>query len=229
VHEVQKNKQAYTGVPSRVIPPGVDVVRFRPDAQARAAVRSSLGWNDDVPVVGFLGRFVESKGLALLMKAMAQVRQPWRALFVGGGSMERDLSSFADAHPGRVRVLTGVAHDDVPQHVNAMDVMCAPSQTTRAWREQFGRMLIEAMACGVPVIASCSGEIPYVVGDAGVIVDESSEEEWTSAIERLLANPHARAELSERGLARVHEKYSWPVVARAHLTFFEELLASPSR
>ena len=54
-----------------------------------------------------------------------------------------------------------------------MDLMCAPSQTTRRWREQFGRMLIEAMACGVPVVASPSGEIPHVVGDAGLLVDET--------------------------------------------------------
>ena len=53
-----------------------------------------------------------------------------------------------------------------------MDLLCAPSRTTPRWREQFGRMLIEAMACGVPVIASPSGEIPYVVGDAGVLVPE---------------------------------------------------------
>ena len=63
--------------------------------------------------------------------------------------------------------MTGVAHDDVPEYLNAMDLLCAPSQTTARWREQFGRMLIEAMACGVPVVASRSGEIPYVVGDAG--------------------------------------------------------------
>ncbi len=78
-----------------------------------------------------------------------------------------------NAHPGRVRVLTGVAHDDVPEHLNAMDLLCAPSQTTTRWREQFGRMLIEAMACGVPVVASRSGEIPHVVGDAGLVVDEA--------------------------------------------------------
>ena len=80
----------------------------------------------DTPVVGFLGRFVQSKGLAVLMNALKEARQPWRALFVGGGPMERDLSAFASAHPGRVRVLTGVAHDDVPRHLNAMDFVCAP-------------------------------------------------------------------------------------------------------
>ena len=142
------------------------------------------------------------------MNALKEARQPWRALFVGGGPMERDLSAFASAHPGRVRVLTGVAHDDVPRHLNAMDLMCAPSQTTRAWREQFGRMLIEAMACGIPVVASRSGEIPHVMGDAGVLVDESDAAHWTAAIDRLLTEPKSRADLSARGLGRVHEKFA---------------------
>ena len=224
VHEAQAPKTLYASRRSRVIPPGVDVVRFQPDGAARAAVRARLGWSDDTPVVGFLGRFVAAKGLRLLMQALEGGRQPWRALFVGGGPMAGELSAFSSAHPGRVRVLTDVAHDDVPQHLNAMDLMCAPSQTTARWREQFGRMLIEAMACGVPVVASRSGEIPHVVGDAGVIVDEADVASWRSSIERLLGDRAARRDLSARGIARARDKYAWPIVARAHLSFFEELL-----
>jgi glycosyltransferase involved in cell wall biosynthesis len=224
VRDAQASKPSYAARPCRVIPPGVDVGRFRPDAGARAAARARLGWNDDTPVAGFLGRFVPAKGLDVLMQALDGARQPWRALFVGGGPMEAELSAFAAAHPGRVRVLTGVGHDDVPEHLNAMDLLCAPSQTTDRWREQFGRMLIEAMACGVPVVASRSGEIPYVVSDAGLLVEEADVALWTSAIDRLLGDPELRRDLSLRGLTRAREKYAWPVVARAHLQFFEELL-----
>jgi len=224
VFEAQAPRPLYAARPSRVIPPGVDVDGFRPDAAVRAAVLDRLGWDEDVPVVGFLGRFVPAKGLGVLMHALEGVNRPWRALVVGGGPMASDLSAFAALHPGRVRVVTDVAHDDVPEHLNAMDLLCAPSQTTRRWREQFGRMLIEAMACGVPVIASRSGEIPHAVGDAGLLVDEADVSGWTSAIERLLGDPSLRRDLSARGLARVHERCAWPVVARAHLAFFEELL-----
>ncbi len=224
VHEAQASKSLYAARPSRIIPPGVDVVRFRSDAAARAAVRGRLGWNDDAPVVGFLGRFVPAKGLRVLMHALEGVRQPWRALFVGGGPLAGELSAFGAAHPGRVQVLTDVAHDNVPDHLNAMDLMCAPSQTTARWREQFGRMLIEAMSCGVPVVASRSGEIPHVVGDAGLVVDEADVASWTTAIEHVIGDSALRRDLSARGLARAHEKYAWPVVARAHLKFFEELL-----
>jgi glycosyltransferase involved in cell wall biosynthesis len=226
IREVQQGKPAYASVPSRVIPPGVDTVRFRPDASAGAELRAQLGWSGETPVVGFLGRFVPAKGLPLLMKALTHVKQPWRALFVGGGPLEPELSAFAARHPQRVRILTNVAHDEVPRHLNAMDLLCAPSQTTPAWREQFGRMLIEAMACGVPVVASRSGEIPHVVEDAGVLVDEADGARWTAEIERLLADPDARASLSARGLLRAQERFSWPVVARAHLAFFDELITT---
>jgi len=224
VLEAQRSKTCYAARPSRVISPGVDVCRFRPDAEARAAVRSRLGWNDTVPVVGFLGRFVPEKGLATMTRALDRAREPWRALFVGGGPMAGELAAFGSGRPDRVRVLTDVVHDDVPAHLNAMDLLCAPSETTSQWREQFGRMLIEAMACGVPVLASRSGEIPHVVDDAGVLVEERDAQQWSDAIDRLLANPELRRELAARGLARVHEQFAWPVVARAHLAFFEELL-----
>jgi phosphatidyl-myo-inositol dimannoside synthase len=224
VHETLRTRSAYASRPSRVISPGVDVCRFRPDAQARAAVRHRLGWPGDTAVVGFLGRFVPEKGLTTLMRALEGARHPWRALFVGGGPLESELEAFAAAHQDRVRILTKVAHDEVPAHLNAMDLLCAPSETTAGWREQFGRMLIESMACGVPVLANRSGEIPHVVGDAGVILEEHDIDGWTGAIDRLINDTEARDDLAERGLTRARERFALPVVARAHLDFFDELL-----
>ena len=86
-----------------------------------------------------------------------------------------------------------------------MDVLCAPSQTTARWREQFGRMLIEAMACGVPVVASRSGEIPHVVGDAGLLVDEADVAAWTAALDRLLADAALRRD-SRRAASRARTR-----------------------
>ncbi|HEY7498518.1 MAG TPA: glycosyltransferase family 4 protein [Vicinamibacterales bacterium] len=224
IHETQRSKPAYAARASRIISPGVDLCRFKADRGARRSVRARLGWDDNVPVVGYLGRFVPEKGLSTLMRALEGTASPWRALFIGGGPMMAELSTFRLAHPNRVRILTDVRHDDVPTHLNAMDVLCAPSETTSRWREQFGRMLIESMAAGVPVIATRSGEIPHVVGDAGVLVDERDDAALSDAIGRLLRNPAARAELAARGRARAEERFAWPVVARAHLAFFEALL-----
>jgi glycosyltransferase involved in cell wall biosynthesis len=86
-------------------------------------------------------------------------------------------------------------------------------------------MLVEAGACRIPVIGSDSGEIPYVVADAGIVVGESDEDAWTKSIDLLLESPERRRELGERGLARAHRTYAWPVVARTYLGFFEELAA----
>jgi glycosyltransferase involved in cell wall biosynthesis len=218
-------KRGWERKPFRLMPLGVDLEAFQRDRDAARAIRARLYWNEEgPPIVGFLGRFIKAKGLGLLMRALDTVGTPWRALFVGGGPMEGELHEWANRHEDRVRIVGGVTHDAVPAWLNAMDLLVAPSQTTPQWREQFGRMLIEAFACGVPVIGSDSGEIPYVVGDAGVIVGERDKAGWCRALSELLESPSRRAELAARGRERAHALYAWPVVARRHLDFFTELL-----
>jgi glycosyltransferase involved in cell wall biosynthesis len=225
VETTLEQRPGYAGRPHRVISPGVDLNAFQPDSAAGRSTRTALGWSDgDVPVVGFLGRFVPQKGVKILMSALDGLRRPWRALFVGGGPLEAELRCWAGRHGDRVRIATGVRPDDVPAHLNAMDLLCAPSQTTPRWREQFGRMLVEAFACGVPVVASTSGEIPHVVDGCGVMLPESDPGAWSSAIDSLLADRSRRAELGSAARARA-EHYAWPRVAAQHLAFFEELLA----
>jgi glycosyltransferase involved in cell wall biosynthesis len=219
------SRAGYAGKPSRVITPGVDVEKFQPDAAAGAAIRRQLGWLESAPVVGFLGRFEPQKGIDVLCRALEGLATPWHALFVGGGSLEPALRAFEAKHPSRVRVVTGVGHGDVPRWLNAMTVLCAPSQTTPAWKEQFGRMLVEAMACGVPVAGSRSGEIPHVVGDAGLVLPEADAGAWTSAMASVLDDAATRRDYAAKGLARARERFAWPVIARAHVDWFEEILA----
>jgi glycosyltransferase involved in cell wall biosynthesis len=175
-------------------------------------------------VAGYLGRFVPEKGLDLLMEVLDRIQSPWRALFVGAGPMEQRLREWGSRYGGRVKVLASVPHSEAPDYLNAMDVLCAPSQTTVRWREQFGRMLIEAFACGVPVLTSDSGEIPYVVQDAAMVVAEKDVEKWTEELGRLLENPSLRSKLSTAGLERARAEYSWPHLASRHLEFFDELI-----
>lgn len=225
VHDALRVRRGYDHLPVAVISPGVDTELFQPDAQAGARVRHSLGWwEDGSPVIGFLGRFVAEKGLRTLTGALDAAREPWRALIVGGGAMEGELRAWAAGWGDAVRIVTGVPHHEVPAYLNAMDVLCAPSRTTSRWKEQLGRMLIEAMACGVAVIGSDSGEIPHVVGDAGMIVREADEAAWTCAIDRLLGDSAHRHALAEAGLRRVGAHFALPVVARRHLDFFRSLL-----
>jgi glycosyltransferase involved in cell wall biosynthesis len=219
-------RPGYREKPHRTLPLGVDCAVFRPDPAAGAAVRAALGWADPgPPVVGYLGRFVPEKGVRLLAEVLAAVPTPWRALFVGGGPLEGELRAWGERFPGRVRVVTGVPHAAVPAHVNAMDVLAAPSQTIPRWKEQLGRMLLEAFACGVPVVGSDSGEIPHVIADAGRVVGEADRARWAAALAELLDSPARRADLAARGRARAEAAFAWPVVARRHLDFFDELLA----
>ncbi|WGV29220.1 glycosyltransferase family 4 protein [Halotia branconii] len=224
VVETLKHRQGYS-LPMRLIPFGVDIDHFYPCVNAKHQIRRFLSWEEQgTPVIGFLGRFVSEKGLDLLMRVLDSLQTPWRALFVGNGSMESSLRTWAKRYPEQVRICTDVKHSEVPQYLNAMDILVAPSQTVPNWREQFGRMLIEAFACGIPVIGSDSGEIPYVIQDAGLVVSEKDESGWVAAISDLLNSPSRRQELAQKGLERSHTLYAWPFVAKQHLQFFNDLL-----
>jgi glycosyltransferase involved in cell wall biosynthesis len=229
VAEALKPRPGYS-LPMRLIPLGVDVNHFYPAPDAGLQIRRSLEWEEQgAPVIGYLGRLVPDKGLDLLMQVLDRLQTPWRALFVGTGPMEATLQAWANRHPDRVRICTTVKHDEVPQYLNAMDILCAPSQTMPHWKEQFGRMLVEAFACGVPVVGSDSGEIPYVIQNAGVVVGEKDEQGWVEALSDLLDSPSRREELAAKGLQRAHSVYAWPVIAKQHLEFFTELLDSPGK
>jgi len=225
VHDTQRGRPGYGAIPSRVIPPGVDTRAFFPDAEGRARVRGDRGWDDSVPVIGFAGRFVPEKGLDILIAALRRIERPWRALFVGGGPELPKVQALTAAFPRRVSIARRVTHSEMPAFYNAMDLLCAPSQTTLRWREQFGRMLAEAMACGVPVVASRTGEIPHVVGDAGVLLPENDVNAWTSTLTRLLQDSAARRDLADRGLRRARTEFAWPIVTKRHLDFFDEITA----
>jgi glycosyltransferase involved in cell wall biosynthesis len=230
IAEALRDRPGYRDKPMRTIPVGVDLDLFRPDPQSGAQVRAHVGWVESgPPVIGFVGRFVPEKGLQLLMRILDRLpRGSWRALFVGEGPMEASLRSWAASHSDAVRVEVGVRHSQVPEHLNSMDLLIAPSQTTRRWREQFGRMLVEAMACGVPVIASDSGEIPNVVANAGIIVPEADEDAWVAAVQELVLDPNRRRKLRDSGIARVQESFAWPLIGRAFIDFFEELASLPA-
>jgi glycosyltransferase involved in cell wall biosynthesis len=219
-------RPGYAQRPARYIPMGVDVELFRPDRAMGATFLQELGWEaEGPPVVGYLGRFVPEKGVELLRTVLERLTTPWRALFVGGGPLEQSLRAWAERQgSGKVRIITGIPHARVPQVLNAMDVLCAPSQTTPRWKEQFGRMLAEAFACGVPVLTSDSGEIPHTAGDAGLVLPEADTAAWMAALAGLLESPERRRELSVRGRERAVTRFAWPVVAREHLNFFESVL-----
>ena len=109
--------------------------------------------------------------------------------------------------------------------LQALAVLVLPSHTQPRWKEQFGRVLTEAMACGVPVIGSSSGAIPEVIGDAGLVFPEGDAAALAAALERLRIDPALHAALAAAGLARVRAHYTQDVIATRTAAFYRALLA----
>ncbi len=172
--------------------------------------------------VGYIGRLVESKGVHVLVESLSQLPQNVRALIVGQGPMRKNLGVLADrlGVAGRVRFLPAVPYSGVPGILRSMDVLVLPSMPTSHWVEQFGRILIESMACGVPVVASRSGEIPEVLGGGGILVTPGDVRELVRAIEGLVNNSSQCASLASAGRARALQDYSAGVVSETmHSSF----------
>jgi glycosyltransferase involved in cell wall biosynthesis len=157
-------------------------------ARSDSAARLARGWGatgevgfappavpswDEVPeaserpfTIGYAGRLIESKGLLDLLEAVRRLDAPVELLLVGNGELRAQLEGHAI--PGStVRVLDGLAHDQMARGYSQLDVLVLPSHTTATWKEQFGRVIIEALWCGVPVVGSDSGEIPWLIGLTG--------------------------------------------------------------
>lgn len=212
--------------PTAVIPQlGVDTTRFRPDPAARMGLHRRLGASDDEVFVGFGGRLVPEKGVVLLVRAIAGV--PGTRLIVLGDGPERErLESLAESLgiAERVAFAGHVPSLEVPRWLSALDILVLPTVGRRGWVEQFGRILIEAMACGVPVIGSKSGEIPRVIGEAGLLVPEGDERALTEAIRALAAAADLRTGLGARGRARVIDRFTNDRIAAESVAFYKSVL-----
>lgn len=162
--------------------------------------------------VGYAGRFVPEKGLGDLAAAVTGLGADTRLLLVGDGPLRTELQ----ARPG-VEVLTGISHDDMAAVFARMDVLVLPSRTTTRWAEQFGRVLVEALWCGVPVVGSDSGEIPWVIETTGggLVFAEGDVPALTEALATLRNDPQRRLELATAGRAAVEELFSVEAAAAA--------------
>jgi glycosyltransferase involved in cell wall biosynthesis len=211
-------RRGYEGL-IRVIPQfGVDTAAFRPAASTRADLRLP----PDGVLVGFVGRLVPEKGLATVVEAVARV-PGIRLALAGAGPEEGALREQARrlGVTDRVHFLGGFPSDRVPYVMRALDALVLPSRTTSRWKEQFGRVLIEAMATGVPVVGSSSAEIPRVIGNAGLVFEEGDVEDCAGAL-RVLLDPVWRGELASRASARVAEHYTTERIAERYWEAFEE-------
>lgn len=180
----------------------------------------------DLFTIGYAGRLVEEKGLSLLVEAGAKLKGDFRIVFIGTGVMRESLQAQAEqlGLAKQVEFIPNVPNMQMPAYLSALDVLVLPSLTRPNWKEQFGRILPESMACGVPVIGSSSGEIPQVIGEAGIIFPEGDAEALAAALQKLLDDTALRSELREKGLRRVSENYTQTEIARRHLNLYRQAL-----
>ena len=204
-----------------VITHGVDPNQF---TWKRDDARKGLGWKDEF-TVGYLGAFGEHKGLEILLQAASHVQ--CNVVMIGDGNIKEQLQQRArDLNIyDRVLFIPPVPHRDVPKYLTALDVFVLPSRTAMNWREKFGRVIIEAMASSVPVVGSGSGEIPRVIGDAGLVFPEGDSGVLAEYLNLLKDNEGERKRLSELGLKRVREKYSWDVIAGQTHALYQKVLS----
>lgn len=204
--------------PVAVLPQlGVDPGRFYPAERSDEA---------GAPVVGFVGRLVHQKGVLVLLDAIARLTERVHVLVVGAGPLKSQVLARARALglDGRFELRDDVRHDEVPEQLRRMTVLVLPSLTTPSWKEQFGHVLIEAMACGVPVVGSDSGAIPEVIGNAGLVVPEGDVAALAAKLHSLASTPVLRAELASRGRARVLAEYTNDIIGRRLAAFWEGVI-----
>jgi glycosyltransferase involved in cell wall biosynthesis len=198
---------------------GISEALFSPRPKAKSSSSSPAF------IIGYLGRFVAEKDVITLLRAFKLLHPAsrWRLKLVGGGPLQGEHERFTrDQDIGdRVTFHFSVSHAEVPKYINDLDVLVLPSKTTRTWKEQFGHVLIEAMACGVPVIGSSSGEIPNVIGDAGLVFNEGDAADLGAKLTRLHGDVGLRQLLRDRGLARVKERYIDARIAANMIALYE--------
>ena len=199
------------GGPAGRIGYGVDRSVFR--APERAAGRPAPG----CLTVGYVGRFIEEKGLADLVEAVSRAAAPVRLAIMGEGPFQASLIAQAAALGilDRLRILPWGPPEEVAAFMGGLDALALLTRTTGAVREQFGRVIIEAQACGTPVIGSSSGAIAEVVGEGGWIVPERAPAAVAALLDRLSSRPAELEEARERALRQVGERFSFAGQAEA--------------
>ena len=181
--------------------------------------------------VGYVGRLVPEKGLDTLVNALGMLETPNVTLrIIGNGPYRADLQRHV-AELGlseRVHLESPLPPEQVALAMCQMDALVLPSRTTSVWKEQFGRVLVEAMACGIPVVGSDSGAIPEVIGDAGLIFPEGDARALADCLRQLADSPALRRQLEVRGRQRVARCYSQDEIAAKTLQVYREMLAAMS-
>ena len=205
---------------------GVDTELFSPQLRHQT--------NPSEIHIGYVGRISHHKGIDTLIEAARILRSQghsFRLVLCGSGQDEALFKKQADEAQLSESIVWrgGVRHDEVPQEMGKMDILVLPSRTVETWKEQFGHVLIEAMAMGIPAVGSTCGEIPNVIGRSDLVFTEGNAEELAAILARLITEPAWRSEMEQYSLNRVAQYYSHKRIAERLLDLWRDVLQSNRR
>jgi glycosyltransferase involved in cell wall biosynthesis len=169
---------------------------------------------------------VEEKGVQVLLQAVEELAGEWRLRILGSGPKQSQLEALTQrlGITDRVSFESPIPSAQMPAFYNQLNTLVLPSLTRPHWKEQFGRVLIEAMACGVPVVGSRSGEIPHVIGQAGLTFTEGDTQELRARLSQLMDDPALCTDLSRRGREQVLAHYTQAKIAAETHEVYRQLL-----
>lgn len=200
---------------------GIDIDRFDP-LPAPADAKRALGVGDR-PVIGFVGRLTNDKAVSVLLRAVHKLgrRRPVKLLVIGDGKDSAALKQEAQALGVHDSVEFLGHRTDTPRLYPALDVFVLPSR-----KEAFPMVVLEAMACAVPVIATRVGDVPYILqyGACGRLVDVDDVDGLCRALDSVLSDPIAAQQLGAAGQQRVHERFSSQIMARHYQALYAQSL-----
>jgi glycosyltransferase involved in cell wall biosynthesis len=224
--------KGYRG-PIEVIPQfGVDPEIYhrvsRPSRPSKPSVllrQSSRRPSQDEMVIGYIGRLVPEKGVDILLEAAVQLQGPWELRILGSGP-ERDrlekMAQWLGILP-RVSFDRPIPSTQMPYYYSGLDVLVLPSRTRPNWKEQFGRVLIEAMSCQVVVVGARCGAIPDVIDDAGLTFAEGDPADLRVQLQTLLGDAPLRLDLAQKGRQRVLDRFTQSQIAARTVEIYKEL------
>lgn len=206
-----------------LVPVGFDPALFCVQPQVRHATRAELGLTETT--IAYFGRQVPAKGVHVLLNALGELRDlPWQLLldeFEGSDSYTSSLRALMQSHQFADRcVQFHASHSEIFRYMNAADICVVPS----LWKEQFGRVASEAMACGKAVVASNSGALPDVLGEAGLLVPPGDAAALRDTLRTLLNDTQLRTRLGEEAALRARALLSVEAQAKAMGGTFTKLL-----
>ena len=217
--------QGYRASRFTVIPNGFDLAAFRPDPSARLDVRLELDVADDAPLIGLVGRYDPQKDHRTFVRAAARLasdRPDARFLMCGTNVSwdNEELAAEIDRCAPRETFRLLGRRGDVARLNAALDIGASSS----SYGEAFSNALGEAMACGVPCVATDVGDAAYILGDTGVVTPRGDPEALSAGFAGLLAMPaDERRNLGARARARVQERFDLPVVTERYQALYREI------